>query len=309
MKILIACDVDPVLPPVLSHPPRDDIWKCLDNLELLLDRAKGKLPPITWFIRSDESIRFSTGDFASGYTTRRSLWKTLAADGHELGWHMHLMSFNVLSGCFEFDPDPIWLSEACRALSAHYDVRSTRTGWDYGNNEVFRHLEGLGIAVDLSALPGALAWHSVGHGRLLVDWSRCPGVPYHPSADDYQRPGGLNLLEIPITQFPNSILGMARRLAMRLTNGCYSFSGMSHRTRPMSDRWDTTPISDRVVWAFYFHPEDLDGDGMDNFLRNLEYLREFPDAEFMTASAARQYLTRSTPAGYPRTLDVALRAD
>ncbi len=292
MKILIGCDVDPVLPPALSHPPRDDIWKCLDNLELLLDRTKGKLPPITWLIRSDESVRFSTGDFASGYTTRRPLWQTLAAHGHELGWHMHLMSFDAHSGCFEFDPDPNWLADACRALSAYYEVRATRTGWDYASSSLFRRLEALGILLDFSALPGQLAWYSVGHHRLAVDWSRCPSDPYHPSPDDYQRPGRLNLLEIPITQFRNSYLGIAKRLAMRLKNGSCSISGVQRRTKTLTDRWDAAPISENLVWAFYFHPEDLGGSGLENFLNNLEHLSSFSDAEFVTASGARQFLAR-----------------
>src|SRR5260370_5946825 len=101
MKILIGCDVDPILPPLLSHPLSNDIWKCLGYLSSLLDMAKGSLPPITWLIRSDASVRFATGDFGSGYTMRRCLWETLVADGHELGWHMHLMSFDERLGSFE----------------------------------------------------------------------------------------------------------------------------------------------------------------------------------------------------------------
>ena len=47
------------------------------------------MPPITWLIRSDESVRFATGDFASGYRLRQELWNSLASRGHQLGWHMH----------------------------------------------------------------------------------------------------------------------------------------------------------------------------------------------------------------------------
>jgi hypothetical protein len=290
MKIVIGCDVDPILPPLLSHPLNNDIWKCLDHLNCLLDVAKGSLPPITWLIRSDASVRFATGDFASGYTTRRKLWETLVADGHELGWHMHLMSFDNRFGDFEFDPDPEWLSDAYRALSAYYNVQSTRTGWDYANNALFQKFEALGILVDFSALPGNLSWLPVGQQTLFVDWSHCPEEPYHPSPADYQRPGNLNLLEIPITQFPNSIVGMARRVAMRVKNRCFAMSGMRNKTKTVASRWHVAPRSNSAVWAFYFHPEDLTRRGLSNFLSNLDYLRSLGDAEFVTASAAWRFL-------------------
>jgi hypothetical protein len=292
MKVLIGCDVDPVLPPLLREPPREDVWECLGNLEGLLKAATGGLPPVTWLIRADDSIRFATGDFASGYRARKSLWQTLIGSGHELGWHVHLMSFDARRGCFGFDPGATWLSDACRALAEHYDVRSTRTGWDYADNALFRRFDALGVTTDFSALPGNMAWHAAGSDRLVVDWLRCPSHPYHPSPDDYQRPGKLNLLEIPITQFPDSVIGIAKRIAKRLKHGSGCMSGLRNRTKMLTDRWDCVPLSGCTISAFYFHPEDLRGSGVENMLRNLERLRALPDAEFVTASAARQFLVR-----------------
>jgi hypothetical protein len=233
-----------------------------------------------------------SGDFASGYTSRRSLWQILAANGHELGWHMHCMSFDARRGRFGFDPDPKWLAQAWQAISACYPVRSVRTGWDYASDALFRRFEQFGITVDFSAIPGGLAWHSVGSDRFVVDWSRCGGVPYHPSPDDYQTPGTLNLLEIPLAQFPNSVFGMAGRLVRRVANGSGSLSGLRSVTRTMSDPWPAMPASSGAVWAFYFHMRGLAGAGLGHFLRNLDSLRSLPDAEFVTASAAREFLTR-----------------
>src|SRR5581483_5214152 len=93
MKIVIGCDVDPALPDPLTHPPAEDIWACLENIARLLDAAHGELPPVTWLIRSDESIRFCTGRFDSGYLVQERLWRSLSAARHELGWHFHLMSY------------------------------------------------------------------------------------------------------------------------------------------------------------------------------------------------------------------------
>jgi hypothetical protein len=290
MKILLGCDVDPVLPPLLENRPGTDVWRCLGNIDQLV-RAMGEdLPPVTWLIRSDESVRFSTDSFASGYTTREALWQSLVARGHELGWHLHLTSYDPRRRCFEFDPDPAWLGEARDALAAHYDVRATRTGWDYGSNVLFQRLDALGVAIDFSALPGNIVWHWAGHDKMTIDWSRCPATPYHPSPDDHQRPGTLKLLEVPITQFENSLVGVTKRLGWRLRNGCYALSGLRRKTRMLTEAWSSLPRARGPVWAFYFHPEDLQGRGLANFRQNVEGLRMVRDAEFVTASGAYDYL-------------------
>jgi hypothetical protein len=292
MKVLLGCDVDPVLPPILERPPQYDIWACLDRLAEFVEAGRQQLPPITWLIRSDESIRFSTGDFASGYVTRQSLWRRLQQDGHELGWHMHLTSFDRHHGCFGFDPDPPWLAAALHALSDHVDIRATRTGWDYGSSLLFRKLDAFGIEVDFSALPGTVAWQWAGNDKLRVDWLRCPSEPYHPKPDDYQRPGSLNLLEIPITQLSNSPLGIAKRVAWRIRNGSFSVGGLRNKTRLLTEYYGALPPSKGGLLAFYFHPDDLTADGQANFLRNLDLLMGVRDVEFVTASAARRFVNR-----------------
>ncbi len=290
-RILLACDVDPILPRFLKHPLTTDIWNCLENVERLVNTLGEDLPPITWLIRSDESTRFSTGDFASGYSIRRMLWRRLIDEGHELGWHVHLMSYDERRKCFGFDPDPPWLSDAHDALSAHYPLRATRTGWDYGSTVLLRRLGALGIRIDCSALPGNLLWHRVGYDRILVDWSRCPAAPYYPAPDDYQREGSGGMLELPITQFSNPILGVAKRMAFRLRNGCFSVAGLSSRTKLLTDRWDSLPDPTGSILAFFFHPEDLSGEGMANFIENLRMLKSLPDRGFLTASAAHELIS------------------
>jgi hypothetical protein len=285
MRVLIGCDVDPILPAPLSSPPRDDVWQCLHQIDDLVAAAAGALPPITWLIRADESIRFCTGAFDSGYVTRKLLWQSLVAQGHELGWHFHVMSWDAARGQFGFDPDPPWLSEAHSALGRHFDVRVTRTGWDYGSTRLVRRLGALGIAVDFSALPGQVAWQRVGDDQLIVDWSRCPKTPYHPSEDDYQKPGTLRLLEVPITPFVNSPLGVLARLLWRAKNGRPSIGGLRHKTRTLTQPWRKLPAQGGSVWAFYFHPEDLTREGVRQALLNIERLRELPGVEFIRGSA------------------------
>ena len=284
MKVVIGCDVDPVLPIRLSRRPERNIWQCLDNIDRFLEAAHGDLPPVTWLIRSDESVRFATDRFDSGFLAKQPLWQSLADRGHELGWHFHTMTFDAARGMFRLDPDPPWLAEARDALARHFPVTVTRTGWDYCNDVLLQRLDALGITVDFSALPGHIVWQHTGDDTVLVDWSRCPRGPYHPSADDYQRAGALALLEVPIAQFRNSAAGVAIRLLWRLRHGNASLAGLGDKTRMLTQPWTALPASPGPVWAFFFHPEDLDERGIANGLRNIARLRQLPGVELVRAS-------------------------
>ena len=275
MEILIGCDVDPVLPAGIGKPLQEDQWSALGKIEDLRKAAGGSLPVMTWLIRADDSVRFATGDFSSGYLSKKALWEDLRRKGHELGWHMHLMSREAGSGVFRFDREPSWLGLAHGALSRHFPVRACRTGWGYGSNRLFRSLDALGLEVDFSAMPGNRMWFKLERDTVDVDWLRClPGL-YHPGADDYRRPGagGLNILEVPIAQFPNSLIGMARRAVWRAGHGCLATSGMNNKTRLLTQNWPTPPKLESEILAFSFHPEGLTDDGIRSFMRNVQSLR------------------------------------
>jgi hypothetical protein len=292
LNILIGCDVDPALPGLLQTAPSGDIWKPLNLIPQLLQFVPA-LPPITWLIRCDDSVRFCTGDFASGYTLKKDLWQQLLNSGHEIGWHMHLLSFSAGATGFDFDPDPAWLTAAYEALSQHVAVRATRIGWDYGSNTLFRRLDGLGIWVDFSALPGNIAWFRAGRKTLVADWLRAPTEPYRPSAHDYQGGGrpSLRMLEIPITQFRTSHLEKIKRIGWRLRHGCTALRDLGRKTRMLTQRWYSLPPKGSSTWAFYFHPGDLTPTGINNLARNIDLLRSVPNVEFVTASAlAREHM-------------------
>ena len=209
MKILLGSDVDPVLPETLRRAPEQDIWRTLDLVPALLDRMGSKMPPVTWLIRADESVCFATGDFDSGFTSRARLWERLLQSGHEIGWHMHLLSFDEQRGCFAFDPNPPWLGQALESLTRRRPISATRTGWDYADARLLRTLDGLGIRLDFSALPGNRVWPQAGGKRFVVDWLGCGHQPFHPSVGNHQQTGkdALDLIELPI---PSSAI---RRLA------------------------------------------------------------------------------------------------
>ncbi len=284
MKVLLGCDVDPILPPRLANPCGDDIWGCLRLLDGLVESFGPRLPPITWLLRSDESVRFATGKFDSGFQVRPSFWRSMIDRGHEIGWHMHLASFKREQGHFGFDPQPPWLRAAHEALAAHAPVAATRTGWDFGSNHLMNQFESVGVRVDFSALPGNIVWPRAGTDTLKVDWLRCPDVPYHPATDDYQRPGQMRLLEIPIAQFQNQAAARLRRVAWRLRHGCLSIAGLRNRTKMLTEPWDALPRSPGPAWAFHFHPEDLAGHGLLHFVKNVKRLSAVAGLRFVTAS-------------------------
>jgi hypothetical protein len=295
MNILIGCDVDPILPVLLRRPPDTDIWKPLDQIDRLIATMGKGLPVITWLIRSDESVRFCTDSYASGFISRQKLWRRLMEGGHELGWHMHHLSFNRRHGSFGFDPTPSWLSAAHAGLEEHFHIRATRVGWDYGSNVLFNRLDKLGIQIDFSAVPGNIGWHRAGHDRVVIDWRHCPTVPYHPDRDDYQKegPNALRLLEVPITQFPNSVPAMAKRSVWRIGNRCFSMTGLHNRTLKMTDPWPPRRVLHGGVLAFFFHPEELTDIGVSHFVRNVEQLRQLQGVKFVTASQLSESVEQS----------------
>jgi hypothetical protein len=284
LKILIGADVDPILPAILSKPASSDIWTPIDLIPTLIDSMGEDLPKITWLIRSDESVRFSTGEFASGFLSRRRLWQGLAARGHELGWHMHLLT--IRDGVGRFDPDPAWLRAAFEGLAKFYPVRSVRTGWDYGSNILFRRFKELGVAIDFSALPGNIGWQKAGPDMISVDWRFCPEAPYQPHPENYQRPcsNGGSLWEVPITQFRGTAAEASKRLLWRSIHGSLSWVGIKNKTRLLTQFWNQLPHPVANVCAFFFHPEELTPAGIENFVRNVHALRGSFGGEFVTAS-------------------------
>lgn len=293
MKVLIGVDVDPVLPRILHHRPSGDIWEPLDLIPRLQSEMGADFPRMTWLIRADQSIELASGGMFSGFLARRAMWEQLQAQDHELGWHMHYLTGG--DGPMAFDPDPAWLPAAFSGLSRFYPVRAVRTGWDYGSNAVFRRLREFDVALDFSALPGALVFADAGSQTLQVDWRRSPERPYFPAENDYQSPSltAGRLMELPITQFASDIMRSMKRFLWRTLHGKLDLRGMRRCTRLLTEPWPDLPEKNSFgVWAFFYHPDELTDNGRRNVARNLAMMRE-SGAEFVTASQAEAYLRKT----------------
>jgi hypothetical protein len=217
--IVISCDTDPDREGFLDDvPPNGLTWRgategipALKNLVRGLTDSTGRAPVFTWLLRADEQILRLQGDYAWFARTHASLLKSLAESGDELGWHPHFWRRDAENGpWFQDAADVDWqvdmLHKAHRdlATSLSRPLKSVRMGWAYHNNRTYRALEDLGVAVELSAIPGfrTFTGRPPARGNNLYDWHSTPRAPYRPSRADYRRPAraeesSCRLLEVP----------------------------------------------------------------------------------------------------------------
>lgn len=217
--LVISCDVDPDRDRLFDGAAPDGLaWRGVtDGIPALkeavrgLKDAGGREPVFTWFLRADEQIRHLQGEYGWFVRSHPSLLRSLQGSGDELGWHPHFWRLDPRTRhWFQEIEDVAWQRDMLR--SAHRELaallpgplRSVRMGWSYHNNGTYEALEALGIAVDLSAIPGlrTLTANPPTRGENLFDWHSTPPAPYWPSAVDYRRPARAGehprrLLEVP----------------------------------------------------------------------------------------------------------------
>jgi len=290
IRVIIGCDVDPVLPEVIHPGLGDSIWSNLHGVGKYLDDLK-YLPPIAWLIRSDESVRVATGSYDSGFSFAKEAWRTLEDAGHELGWHMHLITRS--GDTFVFDDDPGWLAESHAALQQHFCISTIRTGWDYGSTVAFNRFAELGVELDFSSLPGNRVWWNIFGRSITIDWLHSPITPYRMASEGYTRSGRGKIWEVPVTQFKNPLMRTLRRYGRRLTHGCVSWHGLRNKTLEITHRWETLPIPTGDTMAFYFHTDGLIAEGMENFHRNIDLLKRHFECEFVRPKNLIPYLEKT----------------
>jgi len=217
--LVISCDVDPDRERLLDGvPPGQLTWRGVtDGIPAVKDAVRGvtdaggREPVFTWFVRADEQIRALQGAYEWFVHAHPSLLRSLQQSGDELGWHPHFWRLDPRTRrWFQEIEDVAWqrdmLRGAHRALAAALSgpLQSVRMGWSYHSNSTYEALDALGIAVDLSAIPGlrTLGGNPPTRGENLFDWHSTPPAPYRPSPADYRRPARSGerprrLLEVP----------------------------------------------------------------------------------------------------------------
>jgi len=166
---------------------------------------KSKDVPVSWLIRTDDG---PVRDHMLSLFRDEIL--ELRSNGDEIGIHIHTFAWNRELSRWTQTTNP---KNQTRIVLRSLDMfkeklgfapSCTRMGWNTMSNEIMKTLEANGILADSSAIPGTCSLGKFGKRDNIYDWSRAPNRPYHPSHEDYQKPGNMNILEIPISTHETS---------------------------------------------------------------------------------------------------------
>jgi hypothetical protein len=157
-------------------------------------------PCATWLPRVDNQIGEIYGDCGAILDRFEDRLRELESEGHEIAWHPHLHRRESGTWVQEHDAKRLEtnLVTAHDALSRRgWTPRATRMGGNYGSGPLMTILEGLGVEVDSSAMPGRQRRDD----HVDFDWSKTPRTAYRPARNDYRIPGtpAHTLVEVPLS--------------------------------------------------------------------------------------------------------------
>lgn len=186
-------------------------WNCLITTFEFLRRFTEKLKDFgltfrsTFFLRADEQVKKLYGTYTEVFLR----FYDGISQFFNIGWHPHLYRWSNRDQCWHQEcHDNKWMREVL--TNCYNDLRSqgfivqfSKMGWCYHNNITMKTLSELGLSADFSALPGARSPGYLKDGSFLgkYDWSETPTHAYKPSEHDYQKPGSLSIIEIPLTTY------------------------------------------------------------------------------------------------------------
>jgi len=204
--------------------------------------------PVTWLIRVDDG---PMRDFMLDRFRNEIL--ELKSNGDEVGIHIHSWVWNSKSSKWVQTKDSKCETKIVHRSLDIFKIKlgfaplSIRMGWNAMSNEIMRTLDANGLLVDSSAVPKAFCSGKFGNRDNIMDWSRTPNIPYHPSYDDYQSPGDMKILEIPISTLEAGKSHAFARLVNRFSGIKSSISLV--KLLPIARRLDLNPNS-----CFYISP-------------------------------------------------------
>jgi len=159
----------------------------------------------TFFLRADEQIKGLYGTYSEAFRKFYDVIKQHFC----VGWHPHLFRWSNRDRCWHQEcNDNEWIRKVLVDCYDHlksngFCVQFSKMGWCFHNNTTIKTLSDVGLMGDFSALPGARY-----PGRLegksfqdRYDWGNTDPKPYHPREDNYQKPGILKILEVPLTTY------------------------------------------------------------------------------------------------------------
>jgi hypothetical protein len=141
----------------------------------------------TFFIQEDKINQVGT-KFAN-------LWRSLAKNGHEIGYHAHGI---ILSPPDE--RDAIITKGIARLRDVGLNPISYRGGRFHLTGHILQILEKNGMKFDSSVVPGLREVFQDGTERC--NHLGAPKKPYFPSLQDHKKQGDSKILELPINRYP-----------------------------------------------------------------------------------------------------------
>jgi hypothetical protein len=169
------------------------LWDCFE-----FDDMRFK---VSWFIRSDPAVSDRCMHAMNTLIDRARNAKD------ELAIHIHTLRRDNHSKwvqCLRQDDCKAVVSESLDLFKEYMGTipESTRMGWNFMSNSTMQQLETRGVLYDASCIPGMHSQLMYGRRDNFYDWSKAPSSPFNPSYQDYQVPGTMKILEIPVTTYP-----------------------------------------------------------------------------------------------------------
>jgi len=245
--------------------PADLRWDWTRLLPSLKECFKKLDIPITWLIRVDDGPAY---DLMLRKFKEEILG--LASTGDEIGIHIHTFIWDRKSSRWKQTRNPVREAQiVSRSLEYFREVLgfsplSVRMGWNAMNNEIMNALNEKRVLVDASAVPGNYCNGKFGRRDNFYDWRRCPKDPYNPSHLDYQSPGSMQILEMPISTaqsidaktfgyFVNGLSSFNKSYALKpllsLGDEVYRRFMSPHSFFYVSPWWSTSVI-ERIIAAY-----------------------------------------------------------
>jgi len=174
--------------------------------------------PVTWLIRVDDGPVYDTM-----LTLSKKKILELKSIGDEIGIHIHTWYWNSNLSKWVQTINPAEevkiVLDSLEMFKRHlgFAPQSARMGWTAMSNEIMRTLNSKGIIAEASANPGVISSGKFGNRDNIFDWSRAPATPYHPSVNDYQVPGNMTILEMPISSLSSKKRSFFGKLVGKLS--------------------------------------------------------------------------------------------
>lgn len=205
IPVVLCIDVEP--DGFFLDRQRRDPWTGFERAVPLFQRLRSTLggrpdspPRVTWTVRMDPQVADVYGRADWAPVTYAREFDALLALGDEIGVHPHAYRWNDASGTWTLDyGDTEWVERcvrmSCDSFAAAFGrpCQTFRFGDRWISHEAVQLLEALGIRYELTLEPGLPGGGFGRHGDRvtgsLPDLTHVPTRPYHPSTDDFRRPG------------------------------------------------------------------------------------------------------------------------